>query len=135
KRARHREERPSGRVSNDAPPLPRAETGWQCSEITAEQRFFLLSPPAFDLPLCRSSVIEAAEMLLKYQLYRSAQRGVAIENARLVLGEPFFKAGDRCADVIRAIGAAENVEPSAHASLPRARRRRASFEASLTRGT
>jgi hypothetical protein len=89
----------------------------ECGEIASDQRLFLFPSPAFDLPLGGHGILDALEILMEDRGYRPTAGGIAVKRACLVLGDPRFQPARR-PDVVRAIGAAQNVEVSAHSAPP-----------------
>jgi hypothetical protein len=59
-----------------------------------------------------------SEFLLEGESDRSPTRRIAVENSGLMLREALIKAAARRADIVRAVGAAQNVEMSAHSAPP-----------------
>jgi hypothetical protein len=56
--------------------------------------------------------------LIKDELQRPSACCVTIEDTSVMLADAAFQAVARCADVIRAVGTAEDVKVSAHAARP-----------------
>lgn len=53
-------------------------------------------------------------MLMEHQFDGSPQSGVSVETAGLMLGQPPFQSNGRRPDIVRAVGAAEDIEVGAH---------------------
>jgi len=68
--------------------------------IAPDQRLFLLAPPTLDLPFGRNRVFDAGEFLMKNEDNGPTTRGVAVEAAVLMLGDPLLEAGAGRADII-----------------------------------
>jgi len=86
----------------------------QRREITPDQRLFLRASPAFDLSLGGHRILDAFEILMEDEGYRPTAGGVAVECAGLMFGETLLKADACGADILRAIGAAQDVEINIH---------------------
>src|SRR5215471_9478993 len=84
--------------------------------IAADQRFLLLTAPAFELALCRDGVVKPIEELMKDQGHRPPCCRIAAIDAGLMLGEAALKIAARNADVVRAVVTEEDVDPNIHCS-------------------
>ena len=78
----------------------------------------LFSSPALDLPLGGHGILYPVEVLMEDKGYRPTACCIAVKRAGLMLCDPLVEAAARCASVVRAVGAAQNVEPGAHAARP-----------------
>jgi hypothetical protein len=96
----------------------RRDKAGRCCEIASDQRLFLFAAPPFYLPFRSNRIFDLSEFLLEGESGRSPTRRIAVENSGLILREALIKAAARCAYIIGAVGAAQNVEMSAHAALP-----------------
>src|SRR5262249_1505692 len=97
-------------------PLPLRQLT-QRIHIPADQRFLLRAGPTFELALGGNRIGDAIEILLEDELDRPAACGIAAKAAGIVLREPILQRGARAADVVRAVGAAEDVDVSVHWSV------------------
>src|SRR5439155_9481948 len=90
-----------------------ASQSGQHGKITADQRLLLVAAPAFDLGFGCRGVVEPIEMLVRDQLYGTAEGCVAAKGTGLMLGDATFKTADSGAHIIRAVSTAKNVEKGA----------------------
>ena len=84
------------------------------SEIAVDERLFLFTAPALDLALGFDRVGYSREMLMIDGRHGSPARGITAEGSRLVLGDAAIQAAPRRADIVRAVGATQNVKPRFH---------------------
>jgi hypothetical protein len=104
-----------GRTDGRAGRLDKAGSAAKSPRISAS--FFSPAPP-FYLPFRSDRIFDLSEFLLEGESDRSPTRRITVENSGLMLREALIKAAARRADVVRAIGAAQNVEMSAHSAPP-----------------
>jgi hypothetical protein len=78
--------------------------------LSPDQRFFFLTPPAFDLSCGRNRVSDPLRFLRIDELYRTPASGVTGEYASLMLTNPLLKVAARGSDVIGAIGTQQYVQ-------------------------
>jgi hypothetical protein len=83
------------------------------SVVASDQRLFLLSTPALDLPFGRGCILQPLKMLTKNQPRRLPAGCIAVVGARFVLGQSPFKAADCRADIVAAVSTKQNVEARA----------------------
>jgi len=58
------------------------------------------------LALGRRCIVQPFKVLVKHNFHRSPERRIAVVSPGPMLGQPFFQAADRRADIVRAVGAA-----------------------------
>ncbi len=87
---------------------------WQHGIIALNQCLLLFPTPTFHLSFCRHRILNALEMLMKYQVDRQPTRGNAVKQPSLMFAYALFKARACHSDVIRAVGTAKDIEIGAH---------------------
>jgi len=86
------------------------------------------SPATATPPAGGHSILDAFEILMEDEGYRPPAGGVAVAGDGLMFGEALFQVAACRADIVRAIGAAQDVEISVHFVCPSPR---PSFETPL----
>ena len=59
---------------------------------------------------CGHGILNMLEMLMEDQNHRPPKRRIAVEGAGFMFGNPRFKLATRCADIVRAVGAADDID-------------------------